>query len=247
MFHRFHISALTGIVFVLIPLVVFSLFSYFSQNIEIKKLQEQNRKLRLDIETARKNDQIDIFKMKENLSILDASIAPDNKKWARIKQVRKVILDTLKQQGTKSLTIWEITEISKSVIESSEENDVQVSLILAVITVESAFRISAVSLSDARGLMQLLPATATEISVEINKRNFNLFKIRDNIQLGSYYLWKMNNLFGNLDRAISAYNCGPVCVERVKSGEYSDYPHETINYLKKVKEWKLKYDNAGVN
>lgn len=243
MYRKFQMWLTTGLVFVF---TVFVLYSYTSQNQSIEKLQQQNKKILQDFEQAQQKDQADIFKLNENFSVIDASISPDNKKWARIKQIRKIIVDVIKQHGTNNLTIWEITEISKATIECSEENDVPVSLILAVITVESAFKINVVSKSNARGLMQLLPDTASEISVEINKRNFNLFKIKDNIQLGSYYLWKMINLFGDSNLGISAYNCGPTCVERVKSGEYAGYPLETVNYLKKVNEWKIKYNNLGV-
>lgn len=243
MFRKFYIPLVSAAAFIL---VVFALYSYTSQNQSIKRLQQQNKKILQDFEESQQKTQADIFKLNETLSIVDASIAPDNKKWERIKQIRKIIVDVTRQHGTNDLTIWEITEISKSVIECSEENDVPVSLILSVITVESAFKIKAISKANARGLMQLLPDTASEISVEINKRNFNLFKIKDNVQLGSYYLWKMINLFGDSNLGISAYNCGPVCVERVKSGEYAGYPSETVNYLKKVNEWKTRYNNLGV-
>lgn len=247
MFRRFHTSTLTGLVFVVFSLVMFFLFSCVYQNKQIKHHQEEINRLSTALTEIQRNNEIELLKLNERLSIVDASIAPDNKKWVRIKQVRKVIVDTIKQQGTNTLTILEITEIARSIIESSEENDVSVGLILSITTVESAFKIDAVSKAGAKGLMQLLPDTAKEISLEAGKRNFNLFRIKDNIQLGSYYLWKLNNLFGDLDLAISAYNCGPTCVERVKSREYADYPKETIDYLKKVKEWKLKYDNLGVN
>lgn len=210
------------------------------------KYQDENKRLLSQLEQAKKETKVEIFKLNESLSVIDASIAPDNKKWIRIKQVRKIILDVAKYHGAADLTIWEVTEISRAIIDYSEENDVPASLILSVITVESAFKINAVSHANARGLMQLLPVTASEISVEVNKRNFNIFKIRDNIHLGSYYLWKMINLFGDTDLGICAYNCGPTCVERVRSGEYSGYPHETVNYLKKVNEWKTKYIDFGV-
>ena len=226
-----------------------SFFVWYSKQFskKLNSLQEENKKLSLNFAAAHGSFQTEIFKLNENLSIVDASIDPDNKRWARIKHVRKVITETMKLQGKNDLTIKEITEIATAVVEFSEENDVAVSLILAVMTVESAFQVKVISKANARGLMQVLPETALEISADVGKRNFNLFKVRDNVQFGSYYLWKMINLFGDQDLGISAYNCGPVCVERVQSGEYSKYPNETINYLKKVNEWKLKYENLGVN
>lgn len=229
--------------------LLFSLFFFCSLVLYGRqdRLQVENKKLSMTVEDFQKKNELELTKLNERLSVVDASISPDNKKWARIKHIRKIVIDVMKQKGVNNLTILEITEICKNVIDYSEEYNVSVGLILSVITVESAFKIDATSSAGARGLMQLLPDTASEVSMEIGKRSFNLLRIKDNIQLGTYYLWKMNNLFGDLDLTISSYNCGPTCVERVKSGEYADYPKETINYLKTVKEWKLMYDSYGVD
>lgn len=221
-------------------------FLYVRDRNQNLKLEQQNKNLVSDIQRTYEQTQTQIFKLSETVSIIDASIHPDDKRWARIKHIRKVIVDVLKRYGKNDLTIKEITDISSAVVEFSDLHDVPAELVLAVITVESAFKVKSISSSNARGLMQILPETSIEISVDIGKRNFNLFKIRDNIQFGSYYLWKMINIFGNQDLGISAYNCGPVCVERVKSGEYANYPNETIAYLKKVNEFKIKYHNLGV-
>ena len=225
----------------------FFVWSYFHFSKKLASLERENREISSNLVETHAELQTELFKFKENLSIVDASIDPENKKWARIKQVRKLIVESLKYQGKNDLTIKEITEISSSVVDFSEENDVSISLILAIITTESNFHVRAISKSNARGLMQILPSTAIEISTDVGKRNFNLFKIRDNVQFGSYYLWKMINMFGDQNLGISAYNCGPVCVKKVQSGEYSKYPDETIDYLKKVNERILKYDNLGVN
>ena len=138
----------------------------FALKIQQKQVQYQTS---MTIETL----QNDVFKLTENVSVLDASIEPDNKRWARIKQVRKIVIGVLESFNKKHLTIKEITDISTAVIDFSEENDVPVSLVLAVMTVESAFEIKAVSKADARGLLQLMPDTAAEISIEISQRNFS--------------------------------------------------------------------------
>lgn len=240
-----------------IIIVLVSLFGCFSIALwgwlfvnlskKVVNLQTQNQTLTLTVEELEAQNRIEFYRLSENLSIIDASIDPENKRWVKIKHARKLITEEMKRRNRNDLTIKELTEISTAVIEFSEENNVQASLLLAVLTVESAFKVKAVSKAGARGLMQVMPETASEIAADIGKRNFNLFKVRDNIQFGSYYLWKMINLFGDHDLGISAYNCGPVCVERVRSGEYSKYPNETIDYLKKVNEWKLKYINLGVD
>lgn len=223
--------------------------SLFFKTLDTKKenheLQQKYTKLQTDLENENKAINTSLHKLNENVSIIDASIKPDEKRWVRIKQVRKAIQDTIKYTNN-SLTIKELTDISTAAVDSSEENDVPVSLMLAVITVESNFHIKAISHAGARGLMQIIPDTAETISLETGKRNYDLFKIKDNIQFGSYYLWKMIKLFGEQDLAIRAYNCGPTFTKKVRSGEYPEYPKETINYLIKVNEWKLKYDNLGV-
>ena len=213
----------------------------------VNSLVKENEELKNNVSLYYKKTDISIFKLKEKVSVISASIKPDNKRWARIKQVRKIIVDVMKSFGKNDLTIKEITDISTAIIDFSEENDVSVPLLLSIMTVESAFNVKAVSKADARGLMQVMPDTATEISIEIGQRNFNLFRIKDNVRFGAYYIRKMISHFGSLDLAISAYNCGPMCVERVQSGEYSNYPQETVKYLERVKTWKTKYEDLGVN
>ncbi|MEK6878957.1 MAG: transglycosylase SLT domain-containing protein, partial [Nanoarchaeota archaeon] len=106
----------------------------------------------------------------------------------------------------------------------------------------------AISSADARGLMQILPDTASEIAGDLNKKYYNLFKSKDNIQFGTWYIWKMLNYFkGDLELAISAYNCGFVCVERVRSGQYDAYPKQTIDYKKSILEWRHRFQNLGVD
>ena len=87
--------------------------------------------------------------------------------------------------------------------------DVDPLLIKAIIKVESDFDHLAVSPKGAQGLMQLMPATASELRV------IDPFEPRSNIMAGSRYFRLMLDRFGNDQRlALAAYNAGPQAVER---------------------------------
>ena len=106
-------------------------------------------------------------------------------------------------------------------------------LVKAVIKAESNFNCLAVSKKGARGLMQLMPATARDMRVA------NPFDPEDNIFGGTRYLRKMLDLFqGNVKLALAAYNAGP---ERVKAlGDIPPFP-ETMNYVDRVLRHYKKY------
>ncbi|MCX7750106.1 MAG: transglycosylase SLT domain-containing protein [Candidatus Bipolaricaulota bacterium] len=118
-------------------------------------------------------------------------------------------------------------------------------LVLAVIREESGFSPTAVSSSDARGPMQLLPSTARWIAEEklkIPYREGDLFNPDHNIRLGTWYLRHLLDQFGgDLAWAVAAYNGGPGNLRRWTGGAVSreDLPAhlrspETREYLGKV-------------
>lgn len=106
-------------------------------------------------------------------------------------------------------------------------------LIKAVIHAESGFNANALSPRGAVGLMQLMPATATELAVS---------DPRDpaaNINAGSAYLSSLLRQFdGKLELALAAYNAGPDTVRRYQAvPPYS----ETQNYVKRVQQLLQRY------
>lgn len=84
--------------------------------------------------------------------------------------------------------------------------------IYAIIKVESNFDENAKSKSGAKGLMQLMDSTATELSKKAGINNFEsnmLFNPEINIMLGTKYLDNLLSKYnGNYNLAIAAYNSG---------------------------------------
>ncbi|WP_082523688.1 lytic transglycosylase domain-containing protein [Ensifer sp. Root31] len=83
-----------------------------------------------------------------------------------------------------------------------------VELFTAMIQRESGFNQFAVSSAGARGLGQLMPATAAELGV------CDSFSAADNLQGAATYLTNMLSQFGSPELALAAYNAGPGAVER---------------------------------
>jgi len=102
-------------------------------------------------------------------------------------------------------------------------------LALAVIAVESNFEPKARSVKDARGLMQLIPQTATRFRVK------NPFDATDNVRGGLAYLrWLLAYYEGRVAFAAAAYNAGEAAVDRY--GGVPPYP-ETRDYVKRVQRY----------
>jgi soluble lytic murein transglycosylase-like protein len=104
------------------------------------------------------------------------------------------------------------------------EEGVPASLLDALVWSESSYNPDAVSPAGARGLAQLMPATAASLGVDIDNPT-------DNLRGGARYLRQMLDRFGRVDLALAAYNAGPTAVAR--AGGIPPYP-ETQQYVAKV-------------
>ncbi|MBF0220099.1 MAG: transglycosylase SLT domain-containing protein [Gammaproteobacteria bacterium] len=99
----------------------------------------------------------------------------------------------------------------------ASRNQLPLTWVYAVIRQESVFMHDAVSPAGARGLMQLMPATAESMAKEL-KRSYQqekLFEPAFNIALGTRYLQKVaGQLDNNPVLATAAYNAGPHRVKK---------------------------------
>lgn len=101
-------------------------------------------------------------------------------------------------------------------------------LIFSVIAAESNFKPQAVSRRGARGLMQLLPATATRLGVR------DIFDPAQNVDAGTRYLSELLGRYrGDLVLTLAAYNAGPGAVE--KYGHVPPY-NETVSYVRAIRK-----------
>lgn len=97
--------------------------------------------------------------------------------------------------------------------EQAKKNNLDPILVLSLIKQESAFEEDVLSSAGATGLMQLMPATATDVDSEISLND--LRQPEHNIRIGTQYLKKLLNRFnGNVVLALAGYNAGPLAVDR---------------------------------
>ena len=92
---------------------------------------------------------------------------------------------------------------------ASDKQLLDADLVNSVIRAESGFNPHAVSAKGARGLMQLMPGTASTLGVT------DSFDPKANVQGGTQYLrWLLDRYNYDLPKALAAYNAGPHRVEQ---------------------------------
>ena len=123
---------------------------------------------------------------------------------------------------------WSLdTEIVNVVADAARQHSLDQELVFAVIHAESRFKKNAVSQRGAKGLMQLMPATATWLGVK------NPYSVRENVFAGTRYLsYLLDKFEGDLELALAAYNAGPGNVARYNN-RIPPF-RETRAYVKKV-------------
>ncbi len=116
--------------------------------------------------------------------------------------------------------------IATTIERAAKDTGVEAVLLKAIARVESCFDPKAVSHAGARGIMQLMPATAKSLSVS------NSFDPVQNIGGGArYFAFLLKRFEGNKELALAAYNAGPGAVDKYQG--IPPYP-ETSRYVPKV-------------
>lgn len=135
-----------------------------------------------------------------------------------------------------SYSILNVTDYDQLIEQSSAQYGVDPDLIRAVIQTESGYKSDAVSESGAKGLMQLMDATAASLGVK------NSYDPQENINGGTKFLaYLLHKYDGNERVALAAYNAGPGRIDRLRISndaqlqeKYDELPQETQNYVRKV-------------
>lgn len=166
-------------------------------------------------------------------------------------------------QATISGQLWEYIELRFPVAHKwwfdffSKKRELSTTTMMALARQESALNSEAVSPVGARGLMQLMPATARETAKKLG-RNYegqnSLFDPGVNIRLGSGYLKMMLERFDN-NRifAFAGYNAGPGRVDRWRAGTNGQLDayafieaipfNETRTYVQNILMFEIYYGN----
>jgi len=118
---------------------------------------------------------------------------------------------------------------SSIIKKAADKHKIDPALIKAIIFVESGYDPMATSKKGAIGLMQIMPDTFTDLSME------DMYNPVHNINAGVEYLrFLLNQFGGDLELAIAAYNAGSSKVR-----EYQGIPpyESTKNFVKEVFEY----------
>ena len=145
-----------------------------------------------------------------------------------------------------SQTAWryQMEGYDRIIADASERYGVEPSLVKAVIHAESAYDPLAISRAGAKGLMQLMDATAEWLGVT------DPFDPRQNIFGGTRFLAHLVDRYeGNEAVALAAYNAGPGRIDRLGIANdeelerrLHELPAETQAYVRRVLDLKRQYE-----
>ncbi|KDP95186.1 transglycosylase [Brevundimonas sp. EAKA] len=96
-----------------------------------------------------------------------------------------------------------------AIARAAERHGLDPKLLHALVIVESAYRVDAISPAGAGGLTQLMPGTAADLGVR------DRFDVEQNLSGGADYLARQMLKFGDVRLALAAYNAGPGRVARL--------------------------------
>lgn len=170
----------------------------------------------------------DIYKYVDDDGVLHLTNVPSipNAKYVLILKEKRILFQSH----------IDVNKYDHIISKAANKFKVDSALIKAIIKAESNFNHQAVSPVGARGLMQLMPATAYALQVD------DVFHPGNNIEGGVRYLrYLLNNYRGNLALTLAAYNAGETAVAKYNN----NVPpfRETQNYIKRVLSYYGSFKN----
>ena len=178
----------------------------------------------------------DIYSFKDEKGVVHFTNMPDDKRYRLVRREAGNPAPANASLGA-ALYLPSIADMKRysAIVESAARaNGVDSALVHAVISAESGYNPSAVSRTGARGLMQLMPATAERYGVQ------NIMDPTENIVAGVKYLRDLLTMFqGNMELAVAAYNAGENAV--IRYGNKVPPYAETMGYVPKVLAFYRKF------
>ena len=170
----------------------------------------------------------DIYKYVDNEGVLHLTNMPTdhNAKYVLILREKRILFRSN----------IDVNKYDHLITKAADKFNLDSALIKAVIKAESNFNHMAVSPVGAQGLMQLMPATASDMRVR------DSFHPESNIEGGARYLsYLLKTYRNNLELALAAYNAGEKAVAKYN---YNIPPYrETQNYVRRVLSFYRSYSN----
>jgi soluble lytic murein transglycosylase-like protein len=171
----------------------------------------------------------DIYKHVDNDGVIHLTNLPSDKniKYELVLREERILL---------KINETDIAKYDHLISRASEQYNVDPALVKAVIKAESNFNHKAVSPKGAKGLMQLMPATAGSLQVQ------DSFHPEENIDGGVRYLRQLLDLFkGDHSLALAAYNAGEGAVAKYRN-TIPPY-RETHTYVRRVLMYFNQFQN----
>ena len=150
--------------------------------------------------------------MELRTALLDAGSPAERKKWAALGQALNAPLTSSADLSRGGRSRFDLAGFPTPEFEPVGGYTLDKALVYAIVRQESKFQPDAVSNASAYGLMQLTPATAARVAGD-SKLASDPNPLRDpayNLRIGQDYMATLlNNLQGDVLRAVAAYNAGP--------------------------------------
>ena len=169
----------------------------------------------------------DIYKYEDENGVVHFANCPRDPKFKLFIQDRKEKEEEMRHPSAGPVARMPVNNNYDSLISgASKKYQVDFALIKAIIRAESGFNPIAVSRKGAKGLMQLMPSTASRVNVS------NPFNPEENIEGGVRHFKYLLSVFNNDVRlSLAAYNAGEDIVSKL--GDIPPY-RETMDYVRKV-------------